>query len=115
MADAPKFARFVRSVQGCVVQRYGTTELIGATRRPLTHEQKERGESPYVWDYSIVPLTDRFCREFVRELNEHVRAGELVEVQRSDWEKQQADQQDAELAPVRRRRARAEASTNSQE
>lgn len=90
MADGPKFAKFVRSVPGCAVPRYGTSELIGAVRRPLTKQQRVEGESAIEWNDEIVPLTVDFCRRYSRELAYHLAHEELVEVSHEEWEAQQA-------------------------
>jgi hypothetical protein len=86
MADAPQFGLYVRSVPGHVVQRYGTAEFIGATRRPLTKTQKIDGESPFEWNDRIVPLTVAFCRRYARELDEHLREKQLTKATREEWE-----------------------------
>jgi hypothetical protein len=90
MADGPKFAKFVRSVPGCAVQRYGTSEFIGATRKPLTKQQRVEGESAIEWNDAIVPLTVDFCRRYARELAYHLTHEELVEVPREEWDALQA-------------------------
>lgn len=91
MAGLPEFARFVRSVEGYAVARFGTETLIGAERRALTREQRAAREPPIVWDTStIVPLTKDYCRRYLRELNTAVRRGELIECTRAEWEAQQA-------------------------
>lgn len=79
----PKFTRFFRSVEGRAVARYDSgsrsraCELIGAVRD---------GNS-IVWDTSkVTPLTEAYCRRYVRELNKAVRKGDLIEVPRSAWE-----------------------------
>lgn len=92
MADGPKFAKFVRSVPGCAVQRYGTSELIGAVRRPLTKQQRVEGESAIEWNDAIVPLTVDFCRRYARELAYHLAHDELTEVPRGEWEALQTQQ-----------------------
>lgn len=90
MAEGPVFARFVSAVRGQVVPRYGTSEFIGARRVTLTREQIANGELPFEWDEeTIVPLTDCYCREYVRELNEHVATNALRVCTREQWEAQQ--------------------------
>jgi hypothetical protein len=86
MADP--FVLFVRPVKGFAVPRYGTAELLGATKI----EPKRRvNDEAIVWDTdTIVPLTDDYRRRYVRELNRHLRKGELVECSREEWAKQQA-------------------------
>jgi hypothetical protein len=88
MADGPKFGKYVRSKPGHVVQRYGSLELIGATRRPLTKSQKVDGEAAVEWNDSIVPLTIDYCRRYARELDGHIAAGELELCTREQWEAQ---------------------------
>jgi hypothetical protein len=85
MADLPKFTRFVRSVEGRAVARFDSgsptraCEFIGATR--MGRE--------IVWDTDkIVPLTEEYCRRYVRELNKAVRCGDLVETTREAYEQQ---------------------------
>lgn len=82
MADAPKFTRFFRSVEGRAVARFDSgsrnraCELIGAVRD---------GNS-IVWDTNkVTPLTEEYCRRYVRELNQAVRYGDLQEVTEADY------------------------------
>ena len=93
MADGPKFGMYVRSVKGRIVQRYGSAELLGATRRVLTKTQKLDDESPIVWSDSIVPLSLAFCRRYARELADNIRLGDLESCKAEDWEKQCAADQ----------------------
>lgn len=90
MADAPQFGMFVRSVPGHVVQRYGSLELIGATRRPLTKAQKLDDVPAIEWNDSIVPLTRDYCRRYAKELRSHLLLKELTQATQEDWEAQQA-------------------------
>jgi len=83
MADAPKFTRFFRSVEGRAVARYDSgspsraCELIGAVRNGRE----------VVWDTAkITPLTEIYCGRYVRELNAAVRRGDLVEVSAAEYE-----------------------------
>lgn len=85
MADLPKFTRFVRSVEGRAVARFDSgsrnraCELIGATR--MGRE--------IVWDTNkIVPLTEEYCRRYVRELNTAIRRGDLIESTLAEYEDQ---------------------------
>lgn len=82
----PKFTRYVRSVEGRAVARFDSgsptraCEFIGATR--MGRE--------IVWDTDrIVPLTEEYCRRYVRELNKAVRFGDLIETTREAYEQQQ--------------------------
>lgn len=69
MADGPVFAAFVRPVRGHAVPRYGTAQFLGCTR----------GAKGFEWDeQTIIPLTDEYCRAYVRELNQHFAEGSLV-------------------------------------
>jgi hypothetical protein len=98
MAGPPEFTRFVRSVEGYAVARYGAdaAALIGAQRRVLTPEQRRARECPIVWDTQrIVALTKDYCRKYLRELNTAIRRGELTECTREQWEAQQAKQEQA--------------------
>ena len=98
MAGPPAFARFVRSVQGHAVARYGAdaAALIGARRRVLTPEQRRARECPIVWDTErIVALTDDYCRRYRRELDTAIRRGELVEATSAEWDAQQAKSEQA--------------------
>lgn len=89
MAGSPVFERFVRSVQGKAVARYGTDGLIGAERVALTEEQRRAHACPIVWDTErIVALTAEYCGRYRREINASVRRGELIEVKREAWEAQ---------------------------
>ena len=90
MAGLPEFARFVRSVEGKAVARYGTDGLIGAERVALTDEQKRAHVCPIVWDTErVVALTAEYCRRHRRELDAAIRRGELVAATRAEWEAQQ--------------------------
>jgi len=93
MADGPKFGMYVRSVKGHAVQRYGTRELIGGTRKAQTKAQKLDGEDAIEWSDRIVPLTEAYCRRYGRELSGHVRAKELIVCSREDWEAQCLEEQ----------------------
>jgi hypothetical protein len=102
MAGLPEFTRFVRSVEGHAVARYGAdaAALIGARRRVLTPEQRRARECPIVWDTErIVALTGDYCRKYLRELNTSIRRGELIEATREEWEAQQAKEQASAPAP----------------
>lgn len=83
MADAPKFARFFKSVEGRAVARYDS----GSSTRACEFIGAVRDGRNIVWDTDkITPLTEDYCRRYVRELNQAVRRGELVEVTRAEYE-----------------------------
>lgn len=79
MADAPKFQRFVRSVEGRAVAIYGsgTTQLFGAVRDGTT----------IVWDTErVFPLTETWCAKYAKELRIHLAEGDLVEATREQYD-----------------------------
>lgn len=64
-----------------MVPRYGTSELIGASR------VSENGKHSIVWDTArVVPLTVDYCREYSRELRDHIERGELKARTDKEWE-----------------------------
>lgn len=80
---APKFVKFVRSVEGHAVARYGSgsrsmaNELIGATRVDVDRIE---------WDTErVTPLTEEYCAKYSRELRRSLKLGELVEVTEDDY------------------------------
>ncbi len=80
---APKFAKFVRSVEGHAVARYGSgsrgmaNELIGARRVDVDRIE---------WDTErVTPLTEEYCAKYSRELRRSLKLGELVEVTEDDY------------------------------
>lgn len=84
MADAPRFQRFFRSVEGRAVARFGSgsrtraCELIGAVRDGTS----------IVWDTErVTPLPADYCRRYVRELSRAVQRGDLIEVSREAYER----------------------------
>jgi hypothetical protein len=97
MAGLPEFTRFVRSVEGHAVARYGTRDgLIGAERVALTPEDRRAHKPPIVWRTErVIPLTRDYCRRYLRELANSIRRGELIESTREEWEAQQAKEEQA--------------------
>lgn len=82
--------KFVRSVRGRTVFRYGTRELIGATR--VARKTKEQpGDPSIVWHDRIVLLPAEWCHRYRKELGQHLRNGDLIECKREDWERQQRE------------------------
>lgn len=80
---APKFSKFVRSVEGHAVARYGSgsrttaNELIGATRVEVDRIE---------WDTKrVTPLTEEYCAKYCRELRRALKLGELIEVTEDDY------------------------------
>jgi hypothetical protein len=81
-----QFALFVRPKAGFAVPRYGTAELLGAT---VVAPSKRVNDEPIVWDEQrIVPITAAYYAQFRREMDRHIRKGELVQVSREDWQQQ---------------------------
>lgn len=75
----PTIALYVRPVEGRVVPRYGTSQLLGAERLPVTKASKRSGEPAIVWDTSTaIALTDDYCRRYTKELRQHIRNGDLI-------------------------------------
>jgi hypothetical protein len=90
MAEGPDFGAFVRPVKGHCVPRYGTTEYLGASRGPDGFE----------WDESrIIPLTADYCRQYPRELAQHIAEGSLVACKRDEHTKQEAARAKAASKP----------------
>lgn len=82
-----EFVMFVRPVSGFAVPRYGTPEFIGAKRSSV--EEQKKGAPAITWDAdTIVPLHRRFVDRCRKELGQHLRAKELVECSRAEWEAQ---------------------------
>jgi hypothetical protein len=84
--DQPvEFGMFVRSVPGYAVPRYGTAELIGASREVVTRESKRDGKPAISWNDRIVPLPKQYCFRYTKELNQHISSGELELCALEDW------------------------------
>jgi hypothetical protein len=84
---AVEFVAYVRSVEGFAVPRYGTQELIGATRVAPKHRTGTVGS--IVWDTErIVPLTAEYMRKYAKEMRGHLRNKELVSVSHHEWVEQ---------------------------
>ena len=76
MAGAPQIAFSVHSVEGRVVPRYGTDELIGAER-----SYDKRGRATITWQPErVIPLTEDYVAHYQRELLHHLEHGDLVKV-----------------------------------
>lgn len=76
MAGAPQIAFSVHSVEGRVVPRYGTDELIGAERSYDKH-----GRATITWHTErVVPLTDDYFARHQREFLHHLDQGDLIKV-----------------------------------
>lgn len=88
---AVEFAAFVRSVEGFAVPRYGTQELIGASRvAPKNRTDAVGSVGSVVWNERIVPLTADYMRKYAKEMRGHLRNKELVSVSREEWQAQAA-------------------------
>lgn len=109
MDQSVEFGLFVRSVEGHAVPRYGTTELIGARRDPVTKKTKRAGSPAIVWSDRIVGLTKQYCSRYTKELQQHIAEGELLRCTREEWDAQRALELAAEKA------AKSEAKTNTDE
>lgn len=83
---APLFVRFVSSVEGRLVSRWDANgSSFGA--RVATAVERAEGAEPIVWDTEcVVPLTAAFCARFDRELRNALKAGDLRERTREDWQ-----------------------------
>jgi len=79
----PTFSKYVRSVKGFAVARFGSgsrgvaNELIGARRVDVDRIE---------WDTSrVTPLTEDYCTKYLRELRGCIKRGELVEATEADY------------------------------
>jgi hypothetical protein len=81
-----QFALFVRPVKGFAVPRYGTAELLGAV---VVAPSRRVNDEPIVWDEQrIIPITSAYYAQFRREMDRHIRKGELVLSSREEWQQQ---------------------------
>lgn len=82
---APKFVRYVSSVEGRLVHRWDAPDsLIGAKYVP--EDAREPGDPAVVWDTAkILPLTDEYCRKYVIELRKSISRGDLIERTEADY------------------------------
>lgn len=92
MPTASPFVKFVSSVEGHLVARYGTATpqssnvLIGARREvKLDAQGKESGEVGIVWTDEIVALTQGEIDQFAREYEMASRDGALVERSEAEY------------------------------
>lgn len=88
--SAPQFARFVSSVEGHMVTRYGTTQLIGCVRNAAPKPEDDAAEwKPVSWNTrEIVPLTMREAERYTKEYDKAIRNGALKERKREEWSAQ---------------------------
>jgi hypothetical protein len=82
MAEGLVFGAFVRPVKGHAVPRYGTQQFLGCARGPNGFEWDEQ---------TIIPLTDEYCRQFIRELNQHFEEKSLMRCTAKEYEAQKRE------------------------
>lgn len=92
MSNAPAFVKYVSSVEGRAVPRFGTetkgqaAELIGARRVLMTKEQRRAGEAVIVWEPKrVIPLAEAYYLRFKREIDRAIRNGDLLERSAEDY------------------------------
>jgi hypothetical protein len=83
----PKFAVYVRAVEGRLVGRWGSKhEYFGARRTAATLQERRAGKAMAVWDTQrVIPLTADYCRRFRKELRKALRNGDLLECKVGDY------------------------------
>jgi Zn-dependent peptidase ImmA (M78 family) len=107
---APKFALYVRSVEGKAVARYGTREMVGAVRVEPTK---------IVWDTeAVIPLSEEYVATYQRELRRHLTRGELKRATEAEYQaylkaKEAKAKKEAEALPADERKAIAEATAKA--
>jgi hypothetical protein len=80
-AAPPKFSRYVRSVEGRLVSRWGESGLFGAIRTV----DKVTGIT-LAWDTKrVTGLTQDYCDRFNKELRRAFANGDLVECTTADY------------------------------
>lgn len=98
MADSPKFALYVSSVEGRLVSRPGSPHsYIGASVR--SPEEIKAGQTEPSWTPDvIVPVLETEYLRFVREWDALVRDGDLVARKAEEFASYQQAQAKAEKA-----------------
>lgn len=102
------FARFVSSVPGHLVTRYGSSEYVGARRDPKTRELSWQPEA-------VVALTQHELDRFSREYDRALKDGALVARTAAEYDEQiaKANAADARLAKDAAAKAAADKTTET--
>jgi hypothetical protein len=107
MADAPKFALYVSSVEGRLASRPGSPhDYIGAAIP--TPEERKAGKRECTWTPDVVvPVLEDDFRRYEREWRTLVRDGDLKERTAEDFAAYQTKAAEAEAEHVKRLEAAA--------
>jgi len=101
MAETTIKFRYFRSVEGRAVPRYGSASglngresLIGARRIRRARDERLSGMPTIEWDAAIVLLPESWCVRYSKELRNHLKAGDLIEVTEADYQAEAASPSD---------------------
>ncbi len=111
-STGPRFALFVRSVDGRLVSRFGTTRYLGAQRTGVTEEDRRAGAPVVEWDIErVTPISEQEFRTYRKEFLKAIRNGDLKKATHADylkWLQVQKAREEKHEAELEAREAEAE-------